>query len=122
LNPYGISPSLSLAPSYGLPLNYGSVYTPQVTPIVAQPGIISSYQPSLISPYQTGVVSSLQPTILLDENDEPKTEAKPVSSRRMNSNVQSGIQQFGQGNMNLQGNIQQVGRRQSQVQYQQRSQ
>jgi hypothetical protein len=41
-------------------------------------------------------------------NDEQNEETKTVSSRRFNSNVQSGIQQIGHGNMNLQGNIQQV--------------
>lgn len=52
--------------------------------------------------------------VLMDENDGKE---KVVSTRRMNSNVQSGIQQFGQGNINLQGNIQQVGQSSSHFQH-----
>ena len=109
---YGVmSPGVMspVMPSYGVPLPYGGMgmplYSPQMSPIIAQPGIVSPYGS----------------TLLFDEqSDEEKPVAKTVvNSRRMNQNVQSGIQQFGQGNMNLQGNVQQVGRRASQVQYQQ---
>lgn len=62
---------------------------------------IYTLEPSPYTPYQ--------PTVLLDENEE--SQPKIINVRRMNSNVQSGIQQFGQGNMNMQGNIQQAAQR-----------
>lgn len=52
--------------------------------------------------------------------DELQDEVSP-QTRRFNTNIQSGIQQIGQGNMNLQGNIQQVNRRSSGAQVQKAS-
>lgn len=100
---YGGIPVMASYPAlpYGA-YNPMQVYAPQVAPVMAQPGMIPAYSTGL----------------LYDENDDEKPAAKAVNTRRMNSNVQSGIQQFGQGNTNLQGNIQQVGRRSAQVQYQ----
>lgn len=78
-------------------------------PFIGQP-IMS---PSPYNPYAPAYPSQLM-------YDEQQDEVSP-QTRRLNTNVQSGIQQIGQGNMNLQGNIQQVNRRSSQLQQQQAS-
>jgi hypothetical protein len=46
-------------------------------------------------------------------NQRPPQQPAPQTNilRRSNTNWQSGIQQFGTGNVNLQGNIQQINRR-----------
>jgi hypothetical protein len=91
---------------YGQPNLYApNPYGPVLSPFPHSPYTQGLYSPSHYAP-------PLYPTLYDEQNDE---EA-PVNTRRMNSNVQSGIQQFGEGNMNLQGNIQQVGRRASQLQ------
>jgi hypothetical protein len=69
--------------------------------------------PSPFNPYQP-----TYPYLMFDEQQD---EVSP-QTRRYNTNVQSGIQQIGQGNMNLQGNIQQVNRRYSNPQQQQGNQ
>lgn len=84
----------SLHPSHGQHGQHGhAVLGP---PVVSQPFIGSPAAPQFSNDAQ----------FLFDEQSD---EVKLTPSRRFNSNVQSGIQQIGHGNMNLQGNIQQVG-------------
>lgn len=74
-------------------------------PVVGQPitGPPGPYGPSPYNPYAPTYPNQMM-------YDEQQDEVSP-QTRRLNTNVQSGIQQIGQGNMNLQGNIQQVNRR-----------
>ena len=73
-------------------------------PIIGPPVMSQAYgSPSPYNPY-----SPAYPVQMM--YDEQQDEVSPAK-RRFNTNVQSGIQQIGQGNMNLQGNIQQVNRR-----------
>jgi hypothetical protein len=69
--------------------------------------------PSPYNPYQSW--------ILYDEQQQQQQDEVSPQSRRLNTNVQAGIQQVGQGNMNLQGNIQQINRRSSFSQQQQQA-
>lgn len=69
-------------------------------PLVSAPVYVHP-SPSPYNPY----APSHSPLQLL--YDEQQDEISPPHSRRSNSNVQSGIQQFGDRNSNLQGNIQQ---------------
>lgn len=85
-------------------------YAPAYNPLVYAPGPLYQQNPPVYAPQYTPTYSA---PVLMDELSD---EVTPVNTRRFNSNVQSGIQQIGQGNMNLQGNIQQVGRRSAQIQ------
>lgn len=98
--PIYVEPASLQPPLFGPPLMGPPVASP---PVVGHPVI----SPSPFNPYAPNYPMQM----LYDENqDEVSSQSQ---NRRMNTNVQSGIQQFGQGNMNLQGNIQQVNRRSS---------
>lgn len=92
---------------YGAPLLGPAL--PVGPPLIGQPVL----SPSPYNPY-----SLMYPGQMM--YDEQQDDVSP-QTRRLNTNVQSGIQQIGQGNMNLQGNIQQVNRRSTQSQQQQAS-
>ena len=94
-----VGPPVVGPPYLGSQLQYGPT-----SPIITQPVV----SPSPYNPY----VPTYPGQMMYDEQQD---EVSP-QSRRLNTNVQSGIQQIGQGNMNLQGNIQQVNRRSSQFQ------
>lgn len=80
----------------------------------------SAYVPQpVMSPSPYNPYAPAYPTQLMYDEQQDEVSAPPT--RRLNTNVQSGIQQIGQGNMNLQGNIQQVNRRSSQLPQQQAS-
>lgn len=103
MSSYGSQPVYAPSPYASSPLHYAPLnYAPSAYGPAASLHLLP---PPVHNPYP-----SAQHEVLFDEQDDAE---KPVNTRRMNSNVQSGIQQIGQGNMNLQGNIQQVGRRSS---------
>jgi hypothetical protein len=95
IGPPVYGPPVMAAPMYGPPV-YGPPMMPAYNPYV------SSY------PMMWDEEVELEP-MMYDEGIDGGAVIAPM--RRINSNVQSGIQQIGTGNMNLQGNIQQVNRR-----------
>jgi hypothetical protein len=104
------SPSFYLPPTVGTPLMEGpTLLGPPVAeqtivgPPTYDPLAAPALSPSPYNPYLPNLPAQIQ---LFDENDVSPT-------RRFNTNSQSGISQFGVGNMNLQGNIQQVNSRRS---------
>lgn len=109
IDPYGPQPGYAVGPAVVGPPMVGP---PIVGPPVMGPAIINPtpvYGQSVISPSPYNPYAPGYPVQML--YDEQQDEVSPPVRRSGNTNVQSGVQQFGQGNMNLQGNIQQVNRR-----------
>lgn len=117
--PIYIEPSSLQTPFYqqqsmygqqGLAVGPSMVGPPMVGPPMVGPPAVGSpyYGQSIVSPSPYNPYAPNYPNQIM--YDEQQDEVSP-QTRRLNTNVQSGIQQIGQGNMNLQGNIQQVNRR-----------
>lgn len=123
-NLYSIRGPIYVEPSSLQPPIYATqavaVGPPVVSPpMIGQPMVGSNqYQNGIIGSPLMGSPSPYNPyasnyplQMMYDEQQDDVSPPLSPPTRRFNTNVQSGIQQIGQGNMNLQGNIQQVNRR-----------